>query len=94
MLITDTVDGRLMVRLLRQASGRDNTLAYRRRIGWGVVILSYSMAVYEVATYIHPGVEASAIAMTAIGSLLFIGLLTAFVCQTARTRANARRNDR
>jgi hypothetical protein len=36
MLITDTLDGRLMARLLRQVSDRRDTLRYRRKVGWFV----------------------------------------------------------
>ena len=81
MVVTDSADGRLMVRLLRGASGRaDAAVAvavYRRRIGWTVVLMSYAMALYQITTRLRPGIELDELAFTAIGGALFIGLLGA-----------------
>lgn len=87
MVITDTVDGRLMVRLLRQASGRADALVYRRRIGWIVVVMSYSMALYAIAAELRPDVELGDMALTAGGFALFFGLLIACGC-LLRKRSN------
>ena len=79
MVVTDSADGRLMVRLLRGASGRaDAAVAvYRRRIGWTVVLMSYAMALYQITTRLRPGIELDELAFTAIGCALFLGLLGA-----------------
>lgn len=79
MVTTDTVDCRLMVRLLRRAAGRADVLLYRRRIGWIVVVLSYSMACYALAVKLLPDLELGDVTFTACGFGLFFGLLIAYV---------------
>jgi high-affinity nickel-transport protein len=78
MIITDTLDGRLMVRLLRQLSRRAEALAYRRKIGWIVVVLSYSIALYEIATHLLPAMTLGDTMVTVAGLALFLGLLAAY----------------
>jgi high-affinity nickel-transport protein len=77
MVVTDSAGGRLMVRLLRAASGRADAAvaSYRRRIGWTVVLMSYAMALYQIITALRPGSELDELAFTAIGCALFLGLL-------------------
>lgn len=91
MVITDSADGRLMVRLLRGASGQADAAvaAYRRRIGWTVVLMSYAMALYQIATRLRPDVELDELAFTALGCALFVGLLVAcaLLARLARKRA-------
>lgn len=75
MVLTDTLDGRLMVRLMRQAAGRDKTRLYRRRIGWAVVLVSYGTALYMVVTHFRPELALADAAFTMIGAALVAGLL-------------------
>lgn len=77
MVITDTADGRLMLRLLRHASGRSDAGAYRRRVGWGVVLVSYAMAAYGIATYYWPQTELGDLGLTVAGSALVLAVLLA-----------------
>ena len=85
MVLTDTLDGRLMVRLMRHATGRDRAQLYRRAIGWAVVLISYGTALYMIATHFHPELEIGEAAFTAVGAALVCGLLVACV-SLARTR--------
>lgn len=75
MVVTDTIDGRLMVRLMRHAAGRDKTRPYRRRIGWAVVLISYGTALYMIVTGFRPELELGDTAFTTIGAALVGGLL-------------------
>jgi high-affinity nickel-transport protein len=75
MVLTDTLDGRLMVRLMRHAAGRDKTRLYRRRIGWAVVLISYGTALYMVVTHFRPELELGETAFTMVGAALVCGLL-------------------
>lgn len=79
MVVTDSADGRLMVRLLRGTSDQAaaTAAAYRRRIGWTVVLMSYAMAVYQIATTLRPDIELGELAFTVVGCALFAGLLIA-----------------
>jgi high-affinity nickel-transport protein len=89
MVVTDSADGRLMVRLLRAAAGQPDAAVarYRRRIGWAVVLMSYAMALYQITTALRPDVELDELAFTAIGCALFAGLLVACGLRL-RKRAN------
>ncbi|HEX8404264.1 MAG TPA: hypothetical protein VF670_06575 [Duganella sp.] len=88
MVVTDSADGRLMVRLLRGACGQADAAvsAYRRRIGWTVVLMSYAMALYQITTMLRPDAELDELAFTALGCALFAGLLIACAL-LARKRA-------
>jgi len=89
MVLTDTLDGRLMVRLMRHAAGRARTRLYRRAIGWAVVLISYGTALYMIATHVRPDLDIGEAAFTTIGAALVGGLLLACL-SLARTRpANA-----
>jgi len=79
MVITDTLDGRLMVRLLRQVSPRVEALAYRRKVGWIVVALSYGIALYGIAKHFFPALELGDTTLTVAGLFVFLGLLTSYL---------------
>lgn len=87
MVITDTLDGRLMVRLLHQVSRRTETLAYRRKIGWVIVALSYGIALYAIANHFFPALELGDTALTIAGSIAFLGLLAAYLWLMRHTSA-------
>jgi nickel/cobalt transporter (NiCoT) family protein len=79
MVVTDSADGRLMVRLLRGTSDQAaaTAAAYRRRIGWTVVLMSYGMALYQIAAALRPDIELDDFAFTFVGGALVASLLIA-----------------
>lgn len=85
MVATDTLDGRLMVRLLRSARAAHELATYRRRTGWLVVALSYGSALYSIGAHFRPSLEASDKVLSVAGGCLLISLLAA--CLWARQRA-------
>jgi len=85
MVITDTVDGRIVVRLLRQAAGDAGMAAYRRRIGWVVVVMSFALAAYEIATRWRPHAELGDLPMTIIGATLVGSVLVAYILARRQT---------
>lgn len=85
MVITDTLDGRIVVRLLRQASGGAGLAAHRRRIGWVVVLMSFALAAYEIATRWQPHVELGELPMSLIGAALVASALVAYTIARKRT---------
>lgn len=86
MVVTDTADGRLMVRLLRRTSGPAGAGAsgYRRWIGWGIVFTSYSMAAYQIGAWLHPEAGLGDAATTAVGCALFVAALLAYGIERRR----------
>ena len=84
MMITDTIDGHIVVRLLRQASSRTGTAVHRRRIGWIVVVMSFALAAYEIATRWRPNVALGELPMTIIGATLVGSALVAYTIARKR----------
>lgn len=89
MTVTDTADGRLMVRLLRQAGGVVNAAVYRRGIGWIVVVMSFSMGAYAAVTQLRSSAEMDDLSMTMTGGGLFAGALAACWILRWRSRRSA-----
>lgn len=79
MVITDTLDGRLMVRLLQEVDRRGKAMAYRRNVGWIVVLLSYGVALYSIAAHFLPRLELNDTTMTVTGCVLFVVLLATYL---------------
>jgi high-affinity nickel-transport protein len=79
MVIADTLDGRLMVRMLRHLSGRAQAQAYRRKIGWIIVFLSYGIALYAIAAHFFPALAMGETLLTLAGCALFAILLLAYL---------------
>jgi high-affinity nickel-transport protein len=88
MVITDTVDGWLMVRLLRQVSHQTEAITYRRIVGWIVVLLSYGMALYTIARRLSPTLEVSDTMATLAGAALVFGLLSVYLWIVYRPRSS------
>lgn len=81
MVVTDSLDAHLMARLLRRTGGREDASRYRRKVGWVIVVLSFGMAAYAIATHAAPDLEAGDTALTAAGLTLFAVLLCACLMQ-------------
>lgn len=86
MVVTDTVDSQLMVRLLRSSAGQADALVYRRRVGWTVVLMSYGMAAYGAAEQLRPEAGLGELATSVIGGLLVLGVLLAYGLARRRRR--------
>ena len=70
MVITDTLDGRLLCRVLRQADGQAAGQRYRRQLGWLIVALSYGVAAYNIAKALVPAIELDKTDYSLIGAAL------------------------
>ena len=71
MMLTDTLDGRLMCKLIKQAD-EASMQTYRRAIGYLVVVLSYGMAFYTIYTDIYPKKQLSEQAFTWLGMVFIV----------------------
>ncbi len=69
MLITDTLDSRLMSRALLNAAP-DTTARYRRRMGWWVVSMSFAVVAYVVLSALFPALTLSDELYSLLGALM------------------------
>lgn len=77
MLVTDTLDARLLCRLLRDP--RPEVARRRRRaLGWVIVIMAYAVVLYALLAHFAPQLQLSEAAYTAVG-IGMVGLLLALM---------------
>jgi high-affinity nickel-transport protein len=73
MVITDSLDGHLLCRIIKRSDGAAVSRRYRRTLGWLIVGLSYGVACYNVAKELVPAIELDDVAYSLVGfSLVFI----------------------
>jgi high-affinity nickel-transport protein len=82
MVITDTLDGRLLCRIVRRADGAQMNRRYRRTVGWLIVCLSYGVAAYNIAKEAVPALEVNDTAYSLAGLLLLMILVAMWLCTT------------
>lgn len=81
MVITDTLDGRLICRVSRSTDGAAAGARYRRVLGWLIVAISYGVAAYNIVKAIVPQIELDEMAFSLAGAALIVlmALLWAWV---------------
>jgi high-affinity nickel-transport protein len=73
MMVTDTIDGRLLCQLVKRSDGAKLSQRYQRVLGWLIVSLSFGAGFYNVAKALLPTVELNDTTLSVIGfSLLFV----------------------
>ncbi|MDB5816453.1 MAG: nickel permease [Rhizobacter sp.] len=76
MIITDTLDGRLLCHIVRRADGEAAGRRYRRTLGWLIVALSFGVAAYNIGKSLVPQMELDERGYSIVGaSLLAIVLV-------------------
>ena len=85
MIITDTLDGRLICRVSRSAGGPAAGRRYRRTLGWLIVAISYGVAAYNIGKALVPAIELDDVAFSLTGFSL-IALMAMIWAWTARKR--------
>ena len=88
MVITDTLDGRLVCRISRSAEGPEAGRKARRILGWLIVAISYGVAAYNMAKAWFPAIELSELAFSWTGFAL-VAVMLALWSWIARARARA-----
>jgi high-affinity nickel-transport protein len=90
MVITDSVDGRLLCRIVKRADSAEASRRYRRRLGWLIVCLSYGVAVYNLAKELVPSIELGDVAYSRLGFALLMAVfgLWAWSHRPARSRVS------
>ena len=90
MVITDTLDGRLICRLSRSLDGPTAGRRYRRGLGWLIVAISYGVAAYNVSKAWLPAIELDDMAFSLSG-LALIGVMLVLWIWNARRQVRALR---
>ena len=70
MVITDTIDGRLLYQIAKKAAADEMVWQYRRNLGWIIVISSFAVAIYKIISHFYPVIELSDAANLITGLLL------------------------
>ena len=74
MMLTDSMDSQILFLLTKHSTGTERIIAYRRRLGWVIVLITFSVGFYKIISHINAGFELSETLLTGIGILLFAGM--------------------
>ena len=85
MILTDTADSQIVVRLIRRGRDPHQVQRYRRGLGWVIVTLSFAMAAYALVGFVNPEFGFGDLAYTMIG----IGMAMSVALLAARHRPRA-----
>ena len=88
MVITDTLDGRLICRIGRSVDGQAAGRRFRRALGWLIVAISYGVALYNILKEFIPAIELDDVAFSLTGFALIVLMLLIWV-----SRLRSRRRD-
>lgn len=72
MVITDTLDGRLICRVSRSSQAATAGPRYRRILGWLIVAISYGVAAYNIGKAWLPEIELDDLAFSLTGAALIV----------------------
>jgi high-affinity nickel-transport protein len=86
MVLTDTLDGRLLCRIAGRADGGDMSRRYRRILGWLIVSLSYGVAAYNVVKIFIPAAEVGEMAYSLVGFTLVLLVFMMWVWSSLRAK--------
>ena len=91
MVITDTLDGRLICRISRGTDGPAEGRRFRRSLGWLIVAISYGVAAYNIGKAWLPAIELDDLAFSLAGFSLIavMCLIWAGVWHSRRQRHRA-----
>jgi high-affinity nickel-transport protein len=78
MMVTDTLDGRIVCRIGRGVDAAETTHGVRRTLGWLIVVISFGVAFYNVAKAWMPQVELDDLAFSMTGAALVLVMLAAW----------------
>lgn len=84
MIITDTLDSRILYLLMLRSINKNNIVNYRRNLGWIIVFISLLAGGYKIFSLLVPAVELGESVLTFIGIGFFIAMICfyAFVLYT------------
>jgi len=91
MIVTDTIDGRILHNILTKTKNQATILSYRKWIGWTIVIMSFTVAGYKIASVFIPSIELSNTANSLIGlsfMLFVIGIYTITIIKNSKIQVS------
>lgn len=71
MILTDTMDSRIMFLLMKRSVNQSSVFDYRRKIGWIIVMLSLVVGSYKILSLLLPGLALAENVLTLIGIVFF-----------------------
>ena len=77
MIVTDTLDSRILYTLMQRSVTNNTVLNYRRNLGWIIVYISFTVGGYKILSRLIPAIELEESILTSIGISFFI-LMTGF----------------
>ena len=86
MVITDTLDGRLICRIGRGADGQATGRRFRRTLGWLIVAISYGVAAYNLGKAWFPAIELGDFAFSLAGFALIALMFMVWLWSSRSTR--------
>lgn len=89
MMITDTLDGRLICRINRGADGQAAGRRFRRALGWLIVAISYGVAAYNIGKAWLPALELDDLAFSLTGFALMAVMLVIWAWGKVRSTSPA-----
>jgi high-affinity nickel-transport protein len=87
MIITDTLDGRLLCHIVRRVDGEAAGRRYRRTLGWLIVALSFGVAAYNIGKALMPEIELDERGYSLVGASL-LAVVFLMWAWTYRSRAS------
>jgi high-affinity nickel-transport protein len=72
MVITDTLDGRLICHVNSSSQAATAGPRYRRILGWLIVVISFGVAFYNIGKAFMPSIELDDLAFTLTGAALIV----------------------
>lgn len=79
MVITDTIDGRLLYQIIRKSSQNKSLLQYRRMLGWIIVVSSFAIAGYKILSHFQPSLTLTDTGNLIAGLLLMGAVIITYV---------------
>jgi high-affinity nickel-transport protein len=77
MILTDTMDSRIMFLLMKRSLDQSSVFDYRRKLGWLIAILSLVVGFYKIISLLIPDLALAENVLTLIG-IVFFTLMAAF----------------
>lgn len=79
MIITDTIDNRILHSLLNKSKNPFFKNQYRLYLGWAIVIMAFLMAGYKITSILVPALSLSDRTITLIGFSFILIVLSAYI---------------
>jgi high-affinity nickel-transport protein len=94
MMFTDTIDGRLLWRIVKRADADESSRRRKRVLGWMIVVFSLGAGLYNVAKGLLPMLEVDDLTYSAAGVALVLVVFTMWLrARRERTRLAGTRQD-